>query len=1683
MSERDWLEVGSRYVGLPYLDGGRDRSGLDCWGLVRLFYAEELGVELPSYGDAYSSAEELAETAAAVRRGLARWRPAPRPEPGDVALLWIRRPSLPSHVGVYLGDRRMLHAAEGSDAAIERLDSPFWARRVAGYYRHEALCEAGWTLSAQPSPFTSERRELALPRGTTIADGLARAGFTLGPGGVIRVAIGDEPISPRWWDRMRPRPGTRVYALSVPGDPITIGALLATLGTALASTLPVAGPLVTGAILTAFPGAALTGAAAIGLGAATLAAGAAIAIGASFALTAIVSSISSAPEQSARGGVGPGASPAASGVGNRLDPFGPVPVSYGTNRVFPPLAAPGFTEIIGGERYWRLLLCVGAGRYQISDVEVGGVPIDQIPGAEIELVEGGVPGTYDEEVVDTEPVDDSPVAYWRLGDVSAPAVNTIAGGPSLAATGGVTFGRPSILPSGAGKSVEFDGSSGFLDTGSPPALDLAGDWTAELWVEVDKGAPASSQVLLALGTSTQGIWILRNPDRRLEVAAPGFTSFTGPQLEVGKHYHIALRRKAGTVQLWVNGDGGTPRLWTLGTAPTRYTIGARQGGGGVYARFFKGRVQEVALYPVALSDDEIRFHSDLGEAPKPSAPPATRGPRIRLYRDTALEVPVNIRFDAPPSSEGGAPIFGQYVTRSIPGEVEELHFEVFFGSGLGRINEEGKTRGFEVLLDVEYRLEGADDDAWQKAAESAQLSALAESNAWRVFTNAGVAPGAVPGIRVAGFIQEPMLLGWRWPVPRGRYEVRHRRVDLEGAGNRPGGGDSAAIFASYELLAFRGVALERAPVRAAGLSLIGLLLPVKETGSTVGQISCVSRRMLPIYDPDDPQADPVSGFTPERVTDSGAWAALDWLRSPYSNPRPVLDAKIDLEAFKAWATRAAPTHLVVDFRTNVKDGFNLIAGASFASLGYNGRWTVVEDRAGLSPVALITPRNSRGLSGVVRFWDGPHALRANYIDAERGYQERELVVYDDGYSEDGSVAGTIAATKFETIEIRGLTSRDAVRKHVRIRLAMARLRREEWRTEIELDHLRLSRGEAVRLQHWAALVGQAAGRVIARTEAGGFVSSVELDERVIFDGAISYGAVWRKADGSIHRANVTNPAALSSVVTFTGSIAVATAPEVGDLITVGERNEETVVALVRDVIRKPGFTAAVSLIPYEEGVFAADEGPVPFDPIVARPIGRPELAAPLAPVILSIDSDERYLAETASGYLSRLRILARPRAGSAGEPAYLQARTRKLSTEGSRTGTSPSSWSYSAWEERFPAEIFLGPVETGELYEVQARASTREGVSSSWSSPVVHRVVGETSLPPNVPSAQIEGDALAWEYPSREIVRDLAGFLLRWRTGAGARGSWESARPLHPGVWPASPFPIAGRVPADRPVTVYIKAVDRGGRESAIPARLVFTRRGALGNVILTVDHRALGWPGDKTDCAVDAGDLAADLTANDGTQPLFPTAAGVPIFPEDPSAPIFGAHSKACSYVATFTPGTESIGRRLALDAEVTPERAVSRLDYRFRGPGILFPEDPHAPLFPSSGPLWDPEWSEWLPWPGALESPARKPYEWRLSIADLPGDRARVKTFTLESDVDDLVESLRGVPISAAGSRLPLTKAFREIRHVSLTLQYVAGQSARFVRLVDVEAFGPLVEALTETLDLTAGTVDAEVRGVPLF
>lgn len=127
----------AKYVGVPFADGGRTlERGLDCWGLVRLAYVENLGVELPDYGEI--SANDLLAVARSIGGGQEKWRAIPVPRALDVVLMRLYDRAWVGHVGVMIDGGRLLHTESSIAAAVVGLGHFTVQHRIAGFRRLKA---------------------------------------------------------------------------------------------------------------------------------------------------------------------------------------------------------------------------------------------------------------------------------------------------------------------------------------------------------------------------------------------------------------------------------------------------------------------------------------------------------------------------------------------------------------------------------------------------------------------------------------------------------------------------------------------------------------------------------------------------------------------------------------------------------------------------------------------------------------------------------------------------------------------------------------------------------------------------------------------------------------------------------------------------------------------------------------------------------------------------------------------------------------------------------------------------------------------------------------------------------------------------------------------------------------------------------------------------------------------------------------------------------------------------------------------------------------------------------------------------------------------------------------------------------------------------------------------------------
>lgn len=126
------------FVGLPWAERGRDRHGVDCYGLLVLVYRQVNQIDLPTYGQAYTSVDERAEIAALLEVGAEQWpwQPIAIEDVRDLDVLLFRRGRLESHVGIVAGRGAMLHVERDALSCIERFEAGRWRPRLTGAFRH-----------------------------------------------------------------------------------------------------------------------------------------------------------------------------------------------------------------------------------------------------------------------------------------------------------------------------------------------------------------------------------------------------------------------------------------------------------------------------------------------------------------------------------------------------------------------------------------------------------------------------------------------------------------------------------------------------------------------------------------------------------------------------------------------------------------------------------------------------------------------------------------------------------------------------------------------------------------------------------------------------------------------------------------------------------------------------------------------------------------------------------------------------------------------------------------------------------------------------------------------------------------------------------------------------------------------------------------------------------------------------------------------------------------------------------------------------------------------------------------------------------------------------------------------------------------------------------------------------------
>jgi len=134
------------YFHVPFMQHGRTRNGVDCWGLVCLVFAEKLKISLPLLTD-YKHIKDDESITEIIKKESENWAVVSLGEekPFDVAI--FKMMGVPTHVGLVVGENKVLHAEENKGVHVNNYKrEQFWKRSLTGFYRHAKCSNIAFTV-------------------------------------------------------------------------------------------------------------------------------------------------------------------------------------------------------------------------------------------------------------------------------------------------------------------------------------------------------------------------------------------------------------------------------------------------------------------------------------------------------------------------------------------------------------------------------------------------------------------------------------------------------------------------------------------------------------------------------------------------------------------------------------------------------------------------------------------------------------------------------------------------------------------------------------------------------------------------------------------------------------------------------------------------------------------------------------------------------------------------------------------------------------------------------------------------------------------------------------------------------------------------------------------------------------------------------------------------------------------------------------------------------------------------------------------------------------------------------------------------------------------------------------------------------------------------------------------------
>jgi hypothetical protein len=1307
------------YISLKYLKKGRDKDGIDCWGLVKLIYKEQYNIELPSFAEEYE-AEQQTKIEQLIALGKEGWEKIETPTIGDVALLRVN--GLFMHVGVVVSPNQFIHVSEHTNTTIERFDTGIWKHRVEGFYRYVEKVNCGdLTLAIKPHPLKTERIDGQVPSNSSVAE-------------IIEFIKTQYPVAEEYnfnpviFINGKLVPQEEWHIVPLPGDVIQYRAVAEgnIIKMILTIAIVVAAAYIVGPEMLALEGFAAS-AAQVG-----------ITVVGNLLLNAIFPV--RMPTQETPGNAL--AQNLLQGGSNQASQYGAIPVVLGQMRFTGLLGAQIYAESNTDTSYLRMLLVWGYGPLQVSDMRIGSTDINTLE----ELDQSTISGFQDlnEDYSYFNSIYPNDVEQLAVNVEMAATETTKTITSIVRATNVVTVTTSTAHTFLVGNSVTISDITAFNGT-----FTIDSTPTPTTFTYAQTAANASG----ATGTA-------------FSIVSPWYEKVINElctSVSVNLHFPRGLRR------LQMDGDGAGKILEELFTADVQ----VRQLDNATLAPLEPWGVLENVFKQSTVTIDGAFFGSTpSGFQTTPT--PCYRWAFLTVDKFNKLIVRYGSYSDTSTADPSGSFLnnlkkntrnldttYTLYPTIST-NEIELYRICMHGSTIYSTVDKRSLMPATYSGLNLTTKTTSNDSNYGYTYTSTTTAKQTSATIAAGSISRTGRESTIRIGVTGTDFVKRKDAFSYNvsFIVPEGKYEVRIRRntttTEEYTANNIKYQRMSSSILTSVTAY---GAARAVNPPKPMAMTA----LKIKATDQINQTLEGISATVVSVC----LDWDLATTTWVLRPTRNPASLFRYVLQHP-ANAQAVTDSQLDLTSIEDWHEYCETNSFIFDSiiaeQQSLLDVLRDIcaAGRSSPTL-IDGKWTVVTDKPRTVTAQYFTPHNSWGFESTKALPKLPHAFRIPFKNADQGYQPDEYIVYNDGYDETN-------ATLFEQLEFPGVTSRDAIHKHARFHFAQIKLRPETYTLNADIENLICTRGDLVKVSHDVPMWGLGTGRIAQ------FISttSIRLDEKMPMDANVTYTIRIRLEDGSsITRTVASKPSdGYYDTITLTSSI-TSTEGAVNNLFMFGEMSSDSVDLIVQSIEPSNNLSALLTLVDYSPAIYDSDLEPIPaFNSQITLPPLLMKDKITVAPLITTLISDETVMLRPAPNqFLYRIKL-------SFSNPATLPSIAKYIEGQIDYSGDTSLIWQTSQSVDIRDACIYFSDVEEGSEYRIRVRYVTDDGRAGPWAYAANHTVVGKTNPPSDVTGliATVSGDKIKLDWNDNAEL-DLWGYEVR-----GTNSGWGTAGYLYRGA-------------------------------------------------------------------------------------------------------------------------------------------------------------------------------------------------------------------------------------------------------------------------------------------------------------